>query len=273
MKIISFKLQDDGYKGVHVIREEAVQKQGQTILDEVLRKRGIPIPNELRSTIDKLKFHFLSLTRQFQPEWKEWLNDSTIADEYFSQAGYKNCVKLWDDTTITGLNIKNGCIQITGKINMIGEKIQGLTHPAIVEEDGYEYFGELESVVKEVTDAVAKYLDDKNLKMMTGEQYAMKFCKEDELEGITDKEEYMIEHLTKKGYFVGGNDEMNIETEEEKQEVIDDVETKTEIVSESKDDLMIPQVLPQAGSPEAVEAFKAKQETKKVKTKVIEEEF
>jgi len=265
MKIISFKLKDDGYKGVVVIREEAVQKQEQTILDEVKRTRGIPIPNELRSTIDKLKFHFLSLTRQFQPEWKQWLENNAIVDDHFRESGYKNCVKLWDDTTITGLNLQNGCIQITGKIAMIGEKIQGLTHPAIVEEDEYEFFGELEVVVKEVTDAVAKYLDDKNLKMMTGEQYAMKFCKESELEGITDKEEYMIEHLTKKGYFVGGNDEMNIESETEAT-----AETKTEVAAEVKDDLMIPQVMPQAGTPEAVENFKKKQK-EKVKTKVVEE--
>lgn len=284
-KIISFKLNDDGYKGVTVVRVEAVQKKDSdgnitTIMDEVTRPRKLPIPASLRKTIDQLKFHYLYLTRHFQPEWREYMQDGAVVDESFKDAGYKNCVKLWTDTTITGLNLKMG-IQISGKLEMLEDKIIGVPTPVVSDEDDYQYKDELDKVVREVCKAVNEYLDDKTLKLMTGDQYMMKFATDKDRENISNPEEYMIDKLTKAGYFIAGPEEINTEvddgTSEEKEvttvkgaKVGDDF-IKSPVMD---DEITIPAVEAPAGSPEAVKVFTEKQKSKEKETKVLlEDEF
>ena len=280
MQIKSIILQDDGFKGLKVIGLEPVQTENGTLMDEVQRTRRSPVPPEFKTKIKRLKFHFLYLGRFFMPEWLEYLkgdkSDASDDKTKFKESGYRNCIKIFDDTKIVQLSSKSSGIFIKAKVQAVEGKMMDIQIPDITEEDDYPYFDDLVNLVKELFAEANIYLNSKKLKIDSeqGRQLLFNFYKDEQkIEDMIMKhggiEQAAAKALQSKGWMVADPKDSGIEKVDPDQEnLVIEAKDKPEknngsktplvVFGESPEDILIPATQPIAGSKEGVSKFKEK---------------
>lgn len=214
MQINSFKLIDDGYTGISVTAKESIAQGNLTIIDEVTRTRKYPLPDDLRESIQKLKYFFLNLTGH----WIEPYNKCFDLTNYDFQTidggseppkSYMLLKTLMNHTHITGISLKNAGFCITGAIETVEGKKIGLSTPFITEEDDVSFFIEATDKINHILDEVAGVLKStKALPFDAHEVIVRKGIKSENLEGMTQEEmvDLVVHKLNDMGVVVMVND-------------------------------------------------------------------
>ena len=107
MKVNSFTLLDHGRDGIQadIIRPIYKESLGITINDRApAYKRPVPVPHNIYTAVQSLKFNFLILSGYWQEGWSELdvIGDNNQIDrEKVNVPGYAGLVTIWDNTFIT----------------------------------------------------------------------------------------------------------------------------------------------------------------------------
>ncbi len=217
MKIDKFKLISGGIEGIEVWRTEPVKKGNLITIDQVRRVRRIQIDKSLRESIQGLKYYFLQLTRHWIAPYNNYFDKYTMKPMLFPKddvkAPHKILKVLWNDTSITGLSVKNDGFVITGTIESIPDKKIGISTPYITSEDDIGFYMEAMEKIEKIGEEINKYLYSRLLPIEEArEQYML----ENKKTSITEAEdealiEKLVQKFQEKGAIVIMSDENDIE--------------------------------------------------------------
>lgn len=227
MNVEKFKLVDDGYGGIQLWGTELKKKENGMIPVEAHLKFKVPIPNEVKESIQKMKLFFLQLTGYWETRYAAYLNEHfEVKDLEDDSDGYIRAVHLFDMVKITGLTRKDGFV-ITGKIvNIYGQTI-GLASPRITNEGSYTSYDHFAQIANECITVIEDFVNASKINMMEPKQYALNLYKDAEQHDLveinnkTDAELIDIQRrdLEEKGYIVFNQDDLEERKEEEKESV------------------------------------------------------
>lgn len=224
MKIDSFEVVSDGYSGVKVEGTEAVLKGGATILIPVKKHYPVPLTRELMVAINKLKKYLLVVTGYWPREYDKYLTDEgTIVDKTMENSDeferYLTAKELWESTFLMKVYRKKNGYILSGKRESTIARFFSLTSPPIQSEDSdlFREFAEMQARIEYCFIAVAKYIDDRQLRIMDPLDYAVKVYGEgsDELTRVNalpykERVRFMITALESKGFMVLGSDDITV---------------------------------------------------------------
>jgi hypothetical protein len=208
MQIKKFKLINDGYDGIKVSYAEAIKVNKAAAIDVIDRTRNLPVPITLKAKIAGLTYFFLNLTRHWVAPFNKFFNLTTydlnpIEPNSEMSQGEGILRALWNDTTITGASISNGDIILTGKINVFGDKVMGLSTATICAEDDFGFYEELKTRLDEIADDIGELMEQKDV-ILDAKQMMFSFPDVEEGEELTADElaEKMLEKLSDKGVVI-----------------------------------------------------------------------
>lgn len=147
MEITKFKLLDDGRTGVEVWGKEVsssnLSGNQMNVIDDMSRKRRIPLKRSLRMEIDKLKYFFLSMAGYWVTPYDKYFDHDTLSPAIMSEGKQtaeqgKTLIilkDLFNRTTITGVSKLDDGFIITGSVEVFGNKKMGLATPKLTEDD------------------------------------------------------------------------------------------------------------------------------------------
>ena len=225
LKIHSFKLVQNGLMGIKAeVDYQRVNKKGDTVIDYVKENhRPLPIPSYLEEALVSLKYYFLVTTGHWDEDWDQYLRSDrrpVDAGSDFSEFGdYKKVMSLMDSTFVTAVKCNGSVISLKGEIKTVGYKCIKVTSPNILEEDNDDInglFDEMLEKVNKALEAAKSYLASSKGDLMNSREFLMKMEKSPErkaaLQEYNKKEcdEMMMEYLSKKGYLIMKDSEMEI---------------------------------------------------------------
>ena len=213
MKIIKFKLIDEGYSGITISGTERRIKDNFAMnigVDNLTFK--VPMPDDIITLTQRMKKYFLDLTGYWEERFDAYHEKGRISTEISTDqdaADAQRAKWLFDNTFITGLGENSGKWIITGTIkNMYNKKI-GLATPAIGPDDQYSSFIKLRTGCHSIIEVINKWVDERKLRMMSERQIAMKLFEDDierieEISGMSDEQvkEIAMKHIEKQGGIV-----------------------------------------------------------------------
>lgn len=222
MKIVKFKLIDNGFGGIQCEGTELKQKDGIDVFVDFTLKYKVPVPGDIVSMVQGLKYYFLWLTGLFPEDCEKHMDFSLgiprMVDfsEVKEKKSYAYVAKLMDKLTITGFRMTSDDLIITGKMYGLEESIFAIntplfqfSHIAAGEEEG------MKELCIKIRKAVKQFIEDVKLRRMEPRQYLLDlFQKNTEelkrVQQLTDAEAEaeQIEQLVKKGFIVVRKDEV-----------------------------------------------------------------
>jgi hypothetical protein len=198
LKIDKFKLIANGYDGIEVWRTEPVKKGSIITLDRVHRTRDIQLDKPLREKIQKLRYHFLLITRHWVAPYDRYFDHETFTplplpkEGVTIPPGQMLLRSLWNDTMITGAVIKPEAFMITGSIVAANDVKIGLSTPLVSSDDDYHFYMETYGFLLDICKDINEYLYSNLLPLTDArEQYMIEnnlasLSKEDE-EALMEK--------------------------------------------------------------------------------------
>jgi len=209
MKIFTIKFIDGGRGGIHVEGEKMIEKDRETILADYTETRKQPVPFPLRAKLNRLKPYYLMLTGHWRNEWMELLEDGEIVSKNVKKNGYAGLVSLLDNTEIRGITTKGGFL-ITGFIKTLGVKGSAINTPNVVEDDEFEFHGQVCEEIDNIKNDVTNYFKSKILfTKEDAKQLLIEFYdgKQNEINRVSEQddkqnEEEMLQNLSRKGYVI-----------------------------------------------------------------------
>ncbi|MFA6916966.1 MAG: hypothetical protein WC222_11255 [Parachlamydiales bacterium] len=187
------------------------------------KKYPLPLPYELVQAMKKLRKYLLELNNYWINSYNEHIHNGEVVDRILSgltdneRENYLRAKTLWESTTLQKIyKRKNGYI-LSGKMESITSRFYSVTTPLIDPDDGYENFGKMQTGIDYCFTQVAKFVDDKQLKLMDAIQYAGQLfgSDSDETERVKNmspksRTEFMVQTLESKGYIVMGQDDIQV---------------------------------------------------------------
>lgn len=219
MKINSFKLVDNGRKGIKITTSENVVKDGLTVVDDVERHRQIPVTDMLRKKVQELKAVYLKICMYWVPDFDiVWDPVECIVKEKKNfENVYKRLVHLMQCVQINGVKLVGARFMIMGQITVSenGHVISPTT-PLMGPEDT-EFYDESWEKIVDVKRAIKEYLESAKVEL-NAKQYLLPLYEKnkEDLDNMTDEEaeKQAIELLQDKGFVVISEDEVMELTEE-----------------------------------------------------------
>jgi len=223
MKILKFKLLDEGRDGIVVEAKEYLAAGQFKIVDDVKRTRRINISDELKKEIDKLKYFFLNLTGHWISPYSKYYDKEsfTLLKIEGSEPPKPQLLlkELWQKTFVTGAVASGNGFIITGMIETVENKKLGLATPFITEDDDIGFYTECMDVLEKIVVSISKYLRSQAIPI----EDARKLIPQELLEGKTTDEvvQIVIDKLEDKGAIImmSKEDALPEKTDEKKVEV------------------------------------------------------
>jgi hypothetical protein len=174
MDIIKFKLIAGGRGGIEVTAKEFLSSGKFQIVDDVKRKRKLPLSEDLINEVKKLKYYFLHLTSHWIPVYDQYFDKETytllpleLPEPKKAQLVLK---ELWNKTEVTGAKSSIAGFLLTGKIESIKDKFIDLTTPFVDEDDDFGFFEEAIEVLNKVSKGIGEYILTHQLSIESGKQ-------------------------------------------------------------------------------------------------------
>lgn len=167
MKTEKFKLIDNGNNGVEVWGKEyrPSPKNPRIIcVDPVSRKRRLPFSDDMYEKLGRLKYFFLNLTGHWVPPYSKYFNLNTLTPELVPEGeepakGFLLMRSLLNRTRVTGVTLTEMGFVMTGIIEVVGDKVIGLSTPHITEDDDVGFYGSATDEIYKVFDMIDKFVD------------------------------------------------------------------------------------------------------------------
>lgn len=250
MKIKSFNLLDYGRNGMVAIFEEQNLHDTITVKDEIKKKRKIPIPVPLRIKINTIKYYFLILTGHWIDEWDNYLKNDKIIEKDVDKDttmkwDYRAVVRLFDNTTITGISVNDGAFTISGEVKTLGDKMIMVTTPAcgLDDDEDFPYYDDAINKIYDIFSSVKEYLQNKQFLKQDPKQYLLELTtnqtEKERISSLTEKDAEMeqLRQLEKKGVIMIMSDmreAMNLDGDNDIPETESDEDEKT-VVFQAKE--------------------------------------
>lgn len=174
MDIIKFKLIAGGRGGIEVTAKEFLTSGKFQIVDDVKRKRRIPLSDELINEVKKLKYYLLNLSSHWIPVYDQYFDKETytllpleLPEPKRAQLVLK---ELWNKTEVTGAKSSIAGFLLTGKIETIKDKFMDIKTPFVDEDDDFGFFEEAIEVLNKVSKGIGEYILTHKLSIESGAQ-------------------------------------------------------------------------------------------------------
>ena len=213
MVVSKFKLLGNGSRGLKATCVESIQKNGTygvvTVNDEVDRTRKVPVPWEIKKSINDLKYEFLVAIGRWDGSWSKYLNEDKTG--FLDEKEVPTVLMtLWENVKVTGISSKSSGFVITGLIKIIGHKTITENSPFLTATDeDYEIYDDAVEKIANVMTKVETFLTDERFMHADPKQYLLELFNEkpDQKERISqqsieESENEMIERLRDKGAIV-----------------------------------------------------------------------
>jgi hypothetical protein len=244
MNVSKFKLLGTGSRGLKATCIEQVLKKTTTgeitIKDEVERTRKVPVPWELKKSLNDLKYEFLVAIGRWSGDWSRYLNDNKTG--FIENKDLPTVlVQLWENTKVIGLSVRKDGFVMTGLIRIIGHKTITENSPFITEMDeDYEIFDSAYEKIDSTMKEVEKYLLDERFMHAEPKEFLLDIFgdKEGQKERIMEQsmeasEQEMIDWLEKKNYVVTSFSEVVPEIDEDKTDIKELLDETSDQVTDS----------------------------------------
>jgi hypothetical protein len=220
MNIEKFKLIDNGLSGIQFKGTEVVKKDGGAqIMVDLDKTYHVPVPREIVTQVQLLKYFFLQMTGFWPENGDKFLNEeNTMADytKVWDREWYGYTENLFRMTTITGFTYTSSGVIITAKLKGVEDMTYAVNTPLLkpaVVTVGFE--DDLVALLIDIKKTVTNFIEDVKFRKMAPKQYMMDLAGEDEQErdrvqGLTEEEaeKEQIEKLQKKGFIVFQGEEV-----------------------------------------------------------------
>jgi hypothetical protein len=216
MNIEKFKLVDNGFGGIQCEGTDVKMKDGIQVLLDFSIKYRVPLPVDLITMVQGLKYYFLFLT-DLLPEDSRKHFDFELGiprlinmDLVKEKKSYAYVARLMDKLTITGMRFTDDDLIITGKMVGYDEAVFAINTPLLrwslvtmgIEED-------MKDLCQKIKKSITQFIEEVKLRKMEPRQYLLNLFEKnaDELARVKalsdeDAEKEQIENLEKKGFIV-----------------------------------------------------------------------
>lgn len=229
MNIKKFKLVDEGFGGLQYEGSETrLKEDNTTVLVDFNNKYRVPVPSDIVSVVQGLKYYFLICTGLLPARTDDYFdlefNLPKLKDYQsgFNKDMYGFVERLVRGLFITGFTYDGDKILITAKF----ENHDGLTFavntPLItVDKVPMGLEADLTELLITIRKEVVKFIEDVRLRKMAPKQYLMNLFEKDEekkveISSMSDEqaEKLQIEKLKEKGYVIFQGEEVMDEIQE-----------------------------------------------------------
>lgn len=226
--IVKIKLLNNGMKGLEYHAEAPEVKQNVIIKAFYKINYPIPVPTDVKDTIQRMKRYLLHLSGHWEDTFDQYLLKGEVKDIADGTDDYYRLIALLQSTRIEELSRFKGKYDILGFfINKwklpIPIQIKGITI-----DTGYEDYDKLDRGMKHIFQIVTDFIQDKDYRKMDSRQYMMDLwgAKADLVEKIDSLDDDQIDELQaeimeQKGYIV-------IKQEEEPEVTTDEKDTSAD---------------------------------------------
>lgn len=254
MEISKVKLKSSGVKGAEITYKQVEEISSRSYNNENVKKCHAPVPKELKSNFNKLKFHLLSVSGHWKETFDKYFDKKnfTIDKNYKPKpsdidGAYTELTTLINNTEILSVRATEieFLIEATIKVLNSNKKIKIKT-PLIDIEDDYVYFDDAIMIIREgIFVETEKYLTGESA--ADSSQFVLDFfttqegLKEEEAEekvnGMTEQErEAMMDDFLSKHGVLFSSEELGLNngTEESTSFVNNETEKEVEVKPEPK---------------------------------------
>jgi len=229
MKLIKFKLIENGYGGIEITGTEySLTKGGIVIPDDVTRTRKIGLGVSFQGQVAKLKYYFLNLTGHWIEPFNKYYDRNThtrlpLPAEGAVPMGQQLLIELFNKVDITGVTTTDDSFVLTGTYNSYGNKKIGISTRTVTEDDDAGFFNEAMGTIREVFFLVTTYFKENMLPATVNpEQYLSQFsdANKEEFVGLSKDElvNRAIDELQKRGAIIlmpeGGGGDIEVDHRE-----------------------------------------------------------
>jgi hypothetical protein len=222
-KIRKVKMHGKGLSGIEVHYVNDVRRSGLDVIRTNQSKDPIPVPIGIRDEMQKLKFYFMLLMMQMTQEDEVFLNElaTGFSDDEISESDMERYrefkVKSQRIYVIQyELDDSNSC-SITADIEMLEEKIKGITTVKVSVDDDFPRYYDMVRVIRDISKKVEEYVFDPESHASMGVKDIAAMLKElmpkkaDEIEDMDDqsKMELYRSYLEDHGHIVISSDDMS----------------------------------------------------------------
>lgn len=213
METEKFKLIDSGNNGIEVFGKEyrPSPKNPRIIcVDNVSRKRRMPLNPEVTEQLKRLRYFFLNLTGHWVPPYNKHFDVNGLVPEQIEDGVQPSNTLLLlrsilNRTRVTGITLTENGFVMTGAIEVITGKVIGLATPLVTEDDDVGFYGSAVNEINRTFDLVDKFVDAPELTVAEARKMlADAGVKAEELE-VQDEESIIsdaIELLVSKSFII-----------------------------------------------------------------------
>ena len=228
MDIKKFKLLGEGFTGIEIEGTDIKHKENTDVLVDLKMSYKIPVPGELVTLLQGLKYYFLTITNLIPQQAEEFFdhqyNLPKMLDwsKSFDKSIYAHSNMLMQNTFITGFRYDGNGVLITAKMKGMEDLTFAINTPLIVFDQvrvGFE--DDLERLVRDIKKEITTFVEDVKFRKMPARQFMMDLFKNDEeklqnVTGMSDEEleTLQVEKLKEKGFIVFKGEEVMEEMRE-----------------------------------------------------------
>lgn len=209
IRIVSIKLLNDGMGGIEYVADNPIFKQNVEIKTSAKVTYPLPVPEEIKQLIQRMKRYMLHLSGHWISEYDKFLVKGEIVDSGENDENYYRLVSLMQKTKVEQISRVNNRYDIKGIFINEWHLVVKIEVKGITLNTGYEDFTKLNKGMDHIFNLTTAWIFEDNIRKMNSTQYMMKLWegKEDLLGRLTDLteeqiDELMIKHLEEKGHLV-----------------------------------------------------------------------
>lgn len=159
MSVSRIKLLNNGWGGIEVNATEIMHQGNFNIIDEVKRRRPLPVSDDIRKKVESLKYFYLNLTRHWMTPFNKYFDMTTysVIDPKEGETptpSYEMMKTLLNSTEITDIAVSASGFIISGKLEVISGKKIAITTPNVTEEDDVSFFLDAMDKINYIMEAV-----------------------------------------------------------------------------------------------------------------------
>ena len=243
--IVKVKLLSGGMKGMEYHADDSIKKGDITINGFIKRTLPIPIPNDIRDLIQRMKRYMLHMSGHWITAYDQYISKGEVIDISDPSQEYYDMMKLFQHTQIEELGREKGKYSIKGYYLNEWKFPVKIIIKNVTVNTGYTDYAKLDNGMNHIFDVVSGYIHDKNLRMMNPKQYMMDLWEgksemQARLDGLDEDQtaELQAKMLEQKGFIVIKQEGETDEIEEENAPgfIAESVEEKEDIPDMPMDD-------------------------------------
>jgi hypothetical protein len=196
-------------RGVEYVADSPVFKQNVEIKTSAKVTYPLPVPDEIKNLIQRMKRYMLHLSGHWIKEYDKFLSKGEIVDTGDNDENYYKLVSLMQKTKVETIARVNNKFDIKGIFINEWHLVVKIEVKGITINTGYSDYTKVNKGMNHIFDLTTAWIFEDNIRKMNSTQYMLKLWegKEELLERLNDLDEgqideLMIKHLEEKGHLV-----------------------------------------------------------------------